>query len=119
MRLVIDQHQSIAQVARQPFRQRGLSVFGIRSSKGTRAAPKLERRHQLEAEVRRQWSGKIAAGLYVTRDLELDSWGVGMPVYFIRDPAGGLAGGVVASYRSDEKRFDVSLFLGEWVKIHK
>lgn len=82
-------------------------------------APTLGRRHQLEAEVRRQWSAKIAAGLYVTRDLELNSWGVEMPVYFIKDPTGGLVGGVVASYRGDEKRFDVSVFLGDLFKIHK
>jgi hypothetical protein len=45
-------------------------------------------------------------------------WGVEVPIYFMKSAQGGLAGGIVASYRGDTKRYDVSVFIGQAFDLH-
>ena len=75
--------------------------------------PRRDDRKQSELEIKRTLSDNFGAGVYFTRDYALDAWGVEVPVYFIKSDTDGLSGGIVASYRSDEKRYDVAVFIGQ------
>jgi hypothetical protein len=76
-------------------------------------APKPDNRQQTELEIKRKLTTSFAAGFYLTRDHELEAWGVEVPIYFLKNETGGLSGGIVAGYRSDEKRYDLSVFIGQ------
>ncbi len=75
--------------------------------------PQREDRQQTEVEIKRRLAGTFAVGLYLTRDHELNAWGFEVPIYFVKNDMGGLSGGIVTSYRSDMRRYDVSVFIGQ------
>lgn len=85
----------------------------------TIGAPKQDNRQQTELEIKRKLTSAFAAGFYLTRDHELKAWGVEVPIYFLKNETGGLSGGIVASYRSDEKRYDISVFIGQAFDLYR
>jgi hypothetical protein len=76
-------------------------------------APKPENREQTELEIKRRLGSAFAAGFYLTRDHAFEAWAIEVPIYFIKNDTDGLSGGIVGSYRSDEKRYDLSVFIGQ------
>ena len=85
----------------------------------TIGAPRPENRQQTELEIKRRLGSAFAAGFYLTRDHELEAWAVEVPIYFIKNDTDGLSGGIVASYRSDEKRYDLSVFIGQAFDLYR
>ncbi len=81
--------------------------------------PEARIHRQIEGEIKRRLTKSVGGALYVTRDMELDAWGVEVPFYFLKDGNGGWSGGIVASYRSDEKRYDVAVFVGQVFDLFK
>jgi hypothetical protein len=77
------------------------------------SGPKQEDRHQLEFQLKKYLSDDVGAQLFVTRDLKQKGWGFEVPIHFLKDKEDGLAGGLVLSYRTDKKAFDVSVFIGQ------
>jgi hypothetical protein len=76
-------------------------------------APGEEKKHAIEAQAKRFFTKNIAAQIVATIDQD-NHWQVDVPCYFIPDKdSKGLTGGVVASYKSEEKRWDVSVFVGQ------
>jgi hypothetical protein len=75
-------------------------------------APERDRRNQFEGQITGYLTRDIGAGIFVTRDTGKKAWGIELPVYFMKDKAGGLTGGLVFNYRSDDKAYDVSVFIG-------
>jgi hypothetical protein len=76
-------------------------------------APEPKNVHQIELQVKGYIGPNLGAQLLVTHDYEKEAWGYEVPLYFIKDKADGLAGGVVLSYRTDTKSFLASVFIGQ------
>jgi len=77
------------------------------------SGPTQENRHQLELQLKGYLGPDVGAQLFVTRDLKKDAWGFEVPLYFLKNGDGGLAGGLVLSYRTDKKSFEASVFIGQ------
>ena len=77
------------------------------------SGPTQENRHQLELQLKGYLGPDVGAQLLVTRDLKKDAWGFEAPIYFLKNGDGGLAGGLVLSYRTDKKSFEASVFIGQ------
>jgi hypothetical protein len=76
-------------------------------------APQQEDRRQLEGQIKGYLTNDVGAAVFVTRDFEKKAWGLEVPIYFMKDKKGGLAGGLVFSYRSDDDVYDLSVFVGQ------
>jgi hypothetical protein len=76
-------------------------------------APDPKERSQFEGQVKGYLTNDVGAELLVTRDVKKDAWGIEVPVYFMKDKSGGLAGGLVFSYRSDDRAYDIAVFIGQ------
>jgi hypothetical protein len=79
-------------------------------------APDEKNRHQLEGQVKGYLGESAAASVILTRDFEQKAWGLEVPVYFMKNKDGGLAGGLVFLYRKQDnkpKAYGVSVFVGQ------
>jgi hypothetical protein len=76
-------------------------------------APTEKKTHGFEAQAKRFVTRNIAAQVVWAIDQDRH-WQIDVPVYFIPDKdSKGLTGGLVASYQREEKRWDVSVFVGQ------
>ena len=50
----------------------------------------------------------------IAHDLRRGVTGVDLPVWLVRNPAGGLAGGVRFGYRTDARQMTAALFVSEF-----
>jgi hypothetical protein len=68
------------------------------------------------ASVSGAWSigGNGAVRLTLSHDLQHGVTGIDMPVWVVRNAAGGLAGGVRFGYRTDARQLTASLFVSEF-----
>jgi hypothetical protein len=68
------------------------------------------------ASVSGAWSigGNGAVRLTLSHDLQHGLTGIDMPVWVVRNAAGGLAGGVRFGYRTDARQLTASLFVSEF-----
>ena len=78
--------------------------------------PDDDDRKLLFLEARKTILG-AGVSLKVTRDFDQDTTGVDVPVYLIRNPKGGLAGGVRGGWRSDTDDLEFGVFVGSSFKL--
>lgn len=77
---------------------------------------------QKDAEVvilqyRRFFTENLAISPKVARDIKSNITQIDVPVYFFRNPTGGLTGGASASWRSDEREVTARIFVGAALRL--
>jgi hypothetical protein len=68
-------------------------------------------------QYRRFFTESLAISPKVARDIKSNITQIDLPIYFFRNPTGGLTGGAAASWRSDEKEITARIFVGAALKL--
>jgi hypothetical protein len=68
-------------------------------------------------QYRRFFSETLAISPKIARDIKSNITQIDLPVYFFRNPTGGLTGGAAASWRSDQKEITARIFVGAALKL--
>lgn len=68
-------------------------------------------------QYRRFFTETLAISPKVARDIKDNITQIELPVYFFRNPTGGLTGGAAVSWRSDEKEVTARIFVGAALKL--
>jgi hypothetical protein len=76
-------------------------------------APKKKQASLVHLEFRRFFSEYAATAFRVHYDFDEAVFGFELPLYFLRNKDGGLAGGITAAFRSDEDAPTLSVFISE------
>jgi hypothetical protein len=76
-------------------------------------APSRSAGEQLGVEIRGFLTDHLAISPRLRLDLSRDVVGIEVPVYFLRAPDGGLAGGIALGWRSDDRAFTMTAFVGQ------
>lgn len=88
------------------------STFPVQCVSGAIGAPAEKTGTAVTFDARWLVSTKLAVSLAVSRDSSRDVTAVELPVYFMRNAAGGLTGGIKLNWSSEEKKTGVAVFVG-------
>lgn len=91
-----------------------LGMMGYSSCKSLALGAPTKRTSSLfHLELRRFFSKSVALGFRAHYDTDADVFSVEIPLYFLQNEDGGLAGGVTAGFRSDEDAPTLGVFVAE------
>ena len=85
---------------------------GLTCAERVLGAPTKQTSAILSAELRHFFSGSLGVAPSVKRDFKSDVTSISLPIYFLRNKDGGLAGGVRSNWRSDTSSLSFSVFVG-------